>query len=231
MSHPALVVINHICFQKCSAKLPHNKQHNPGPGNTGVVPYYQISFFPLDFEQCILESFNLFTSPGLKGWLWGGKCCSSGEVIDLWQVALNRPGRVEQDPVLGCCPHIQKCNGWNPRPAWSLWEFCHGLQQSQDSTQYISQPPAAQVCEVSLSAGCATPQSGSHLLSLVELLLFLSNEIQWEALPAFSWVGTSSWLMSMAPTAHREGGLRLVRCFASCRMLVPVGLVVFVFYF
>jgi len=54
--------------------------------------------------------------------------------------------------------------------------------------------------------GHTTPQSGSHLLSLVELLLILGNEIQRETLPVFSWVGTSSWLISVAPTARMEGG-------------------------
>ena len=54
--------------------------------------------------------------------------------------------------------------------------------------------------------GHTAPQSGSHLLSLVELLLILGNEIQRETLPAFSWVGTSSWPISAAPTARTEGG-------------------------
>lgn len=51
------------------------------------------------------------------------------------------------------------------------------------------------------------PQSGSHLLSLMELLLALRNEVQRETLPVFSWVGTSSWPNSAAPTARMEGGV------------------------
>lgn len=119
-----------------------SKQGNPVPNNTGVALNYQISLFLLSFGWHVYgESFNLLT-----GALWAcwGTYCSSGGVTKPWQVAPNGPGRLEQDLVLGCCPDIQKCNGWNPRQ-----DFCCWFQQSI-ITQCISQPPAARVCKVGL---------------------------------------------------------------------------------
>lgn len=61
------------------------------------------------------------------------------------------------------------------------------------------------------------PQAGSHLLTLGELLLVFSNEIQWEFLPVPSWVRNQ---LSGAWRVDWEAA----EVFTSCRMFAAVGI-------
>lgn len=65
--------------------------------------------------------------------------------------------------------------------------------------------------------GPTVPQSGNHLWSLVELVLVLSNEIQWELLPVPLWVRNQL-------SATQRVDWEAVEVFTSCRMFAPVGI-------
>lgn len=110
MSPPAFVMIKYFCFQKPSAVslcLVGQAQ-----SNTGVALSYQISL-PHFGWRIYGESSNLLTSPWLTSILWACWVMDwcSGVVTEPWQVASRRPGRLEWDLVLSCCPDIQKYNG------------------------------------------------------------------------------------------------------------------------
>lgn len=110
--------------------------------------------------------------------------------IPYWVAALT------SKKVTGEIPDLPEVNG----------NFATDSSRARISPNIFPSLPPHKHARSDSHRGHTTPWSGSHLLSLVELLLLLGNEIQRETLPAFSWVGTSSWPISAAPTARTEGG-------------------------
>lgn len=177
-----------------------SKQSNPVPNNTGVALNYQISLFLLSFGWHVYgESFNPLTFPGLTGALWACRehiaAPEGSPSPDKWlQTDLGGWNKIR------CLVAALTSEMWRVKPQTGLLP----LISAEHHPMYF--PASRRTSVQGWTLIPVTPWSGSHLASLVESLLVLSNEIQRETLSVFSWVGTSSWPMSAAPAACTENG-------------------------
>lgn len=127
-------------------------------------------------------------------WACWGTHHGSGGVTHPWQVAPSTPGRLDQDLVLGCCPDIQKRNGEIPDLPEVNGNLVIGSSRARTSPNaFPSLLPGECV-----RSGSLWPRHAAVWKPFTEpggIAALLGKEIQWEALPVLSWVGTTrAWM-------------------------------------